>query len=101
MIYPFSKLAALQRAAARSLSYHDQGLVEAIMHHCALRVAAATAPTDHHVGQYSRAEMRALRRLLTIEVPDLSGVAVRGQYLRPFLAYDPDWIGDAGVPEAL
>ncbi|WP_332717429.1 hypothetical protein [Pelagibacterium mangrovi] len=94
-------LFTLQRAAARSIGYHDDALVEAIMHHCALRTAAATAPSDHQVGRYSEAEERAIKRLLTMKVTDLDGIAVRGRYLRAFAQYDPGWLNDAGVPEAL
>lgn len=95
------RLFALQQAAARSVGYHDDELVEAISHHCALKTAAATAPTDELVGQHSRAEERALRRLLRLPVSDVEGFAVKGRYLRAFTTYDPSWLVDTDMPEAL
>ncbi|MBN9333272.1 hypothetical protein [Devosia sp.] len=101
MTYPFAKFAALQRAAARSLAYHDEALSEAIMHHCALKVASATAPTDGLVGQYVGREIKQFHALLRMQVPDLEGIAVRGRYLKAYMALDQDYLEDAGTPEAL
>lgn len=101
MTYPFAKFAALQRAAARSLSYHDEALSEAIMHHCALKVASATAPTDDLVGRYVQAEMRQFRKLLRMKVQDLEGIAVRGRYIRACNDVNDTCLEEKGVPEAL
>ena len=95
-------LAVLQRAAHRSFSYHDMELVEAINHHCALRVAAASAPNDEMVGRCSTAEDKALLRLLRLPVSDLEGVAVKGRYLLAFAQYDPGWhLVDGAIQAAL
>lgn len=101
MTHPFAGLATVQRAAAKSLTYHDEKLAEAIMHHCAMRTAAATAPTDKLVGRYVDAEMKALHRLLRMKVSDLEGFAVRGRYIRAYAAYDPGALTDMGTPEAM
>ncbi len=97
---PFAKFVDLQRAAAAALDYHNEAVAEAIMHHCALKVAAATAPTDELVSQYVTAEITAKHALLRMAVPDLEGVAVRGRYLRELSRCD-DWEQDDGTIEAL
>jgi len=101
MTFPFAQFAALQRAAAKALAYPDEALVEAIMHHCALKVASATAPNDELVGRYVRAEMRQFRKLLRLKVPDLEGIAVRGRYLRACYAVNETCLEEQGMPEAI
>lgn len=100
MTYPFAKFVALQRAAARSLTYHDEQLAEAIMHHCALKVASATAPTDTLTGRYVDAEIKAKHKLLRMPVADLEGIAVRGRYMRA-LSECEEWELDYGTIDAL
>lgn len=90
----------LQRAAARAAKYHDNELAEAIMHHCALKVASATAPSDYLVGKLVEQEIQAKHRLLRMAVPDLEGIAVRGRYLKALSAVD-EWERDAGTVDAL
>lgn len=100
MTYPFAKFAKLQQAATRSLSYHDEQLVEAIMHHCALKVASATAPTDALVGRYVDAEIKAKHKLLRLPVGDIEGVNIRGRYFRALSACE-EWEKDHGTMQAL
>lgn len=100
MTKPFAKFLGLQKAAANSLSYHNDALSEAIMHHCALKVASATAPTDQMVGRLCTAEIAAKHRLLRLPISDREGVAVMGRYLRALSSCD-DWENDYGTIEAL
>lgn len=98
--FPFAQFVGLQVAAAKSLQYHDEALSEAIMHHCALKIASATAPTDALVGRYVDAEINAKHRLLKMSVCDLEGIAVRGRYLLALSKTD-EWELDYGTVEAL
>lgn len=101
MAKPFAKFAALQRAAARSLAYHDEALSEAIMHHCALKVASATAPSEALVGKLVSMEIAAKHRLLKMPVPDLEGIAVRARYLQALWTIGDQWELDYGTADAL
>jgi len=94
------KLAALQRAAAKATQYHGNELAEAILHHCAIKVASSTAPTVSLVGKHVTAEIQAKHRLLRMAVPDLEGIAVRGRYLQA-LSRIEDWELDEGTVEAM
>lgn len=97
----FKALFQLQRAATRAVGQCNDELAEAIVHHCALMVASATAPSDKLVGRFVNEEERALKRLLMFPTPDAASLAAKGRYLQAFLAYDRDWLSDAGVPHAL
>lgn len=101
MKFTLARLAPFQRAAARSTEYHDKDLVEAILHHCALMVASCTAPTDAATRRYVDAEIKQFHKLLRMPVQDLEGIAVRGRYIRAYLAIDPECLEDTGTPEAL
>ncbi|MGV8833279.1 MAG: hypothetical protein ACOH2N_14995 [Devosia sp.] len=100
MTFPFAKFVHLQVAAAQSLGYHDQNLAEAIMHHCAMKVASATAPTDDQLSQYVNAEIEAKHRFLRMSVPDIEGVSLKGVYLRALSQCD-EWELDHGTIDAL
>lgn len=100
MTFPFSKLVALQRVAAEALSHPDAILAEAIMHHCALKVASSTAPTDKLVGIYVTAEIKAKHRLLRLPISDLAGLKIKGKYLAA-LSKCEDWQLDLGTIDAL
>lgn len=91
---------ALQRVAAKAAQYHGDELAEAIVHHCSLKVASATAPSDYLVGKLVEQEIQAKLRLLRMAVPDLEGIAVRGRYLKALSKVEA-WEQDEGTIAAL
>lgn len=98
--FAFAMAASLFRPALKALDCSDEALAESIIHHCALRVAGATAPTEQLVGRYVHAEITAKNRLLRMPVNDLEGIAVKGRYLRALNKIDR-WELDDGALDAL